>query len=346
VDVSSALRDEIARVDDPALQWSISTHLARIGAEPVDNVLESCGPRLEVIPTLVRALVCLAAAPDDPAGPVSLAQAYDDGTLLAAVGALVGAAHGASHLSAGWTGRDRGTRELRDLAARAVRPDAPGRRDGDDELASTGTPRVWFLLDRSGSMSSIADSVVDGYNRFFAEQRATGGATRATVVQFDSENPHEVLLDDADVDTVPPLDPRSFEPRGMTPLYDALGRLLDRAIRAGGHPADQIVVVLTDGMENASCTWSREATFSRVSTMRADGWTFVFLGANQDSYATGHDLAFADGSISNFLATSDGVHAAWGGASRVVRQFKMKRRQQRLRDRDDPWDDVKEAEQI
>jgi Mg-chelatase subunit ChlD len=132
----------------------------------------------------------------------------------------------------------------------------------------------------------------------------------------------------------------------MTPLYDALGRLLDRAIRTGGHPADQIVVILTDGLENASTTWTREATFARVAKMREDGWTFVFLGANQDSYATGRDLDFADGSVSNFLATPDGVLAAWDGASRVVRQYAMKTRQQRLRDRDDPWGDVKEAEQI
>jgi Mg-chelatase subunit ChlD len=235
---------------------------------------------------------------------------------------------------------------MRSLAARLVRSDAAGQRDGEDELAATGTPRVWFLLDRSGSMGSIADAVVDGYNRFFAEQRAPDGATLATVVQFDSEEPHEIVVDDAEVAAVAPLDHRTFEPRGMTPLYDALGRLLDRAIRTGGHPADQIVVILTDGLENASTTWTREATFARVAKMREDGWTFVFLGANQDSYATGRDLDFADGSVSNFLATPDGVLAAWDGASRVVRQYAMKTRQQRLRDRDDPWGDVKEAEQI
>ena len=66
--------------------------------------------------------------------------------------------------------------------------------------------------------------------------------------------------------------------------------MLDRAEAAGGVGADQLVVVLTDGNENASRRWTRAAIFDRITRLQEQGWTFVFLGANQDSYATGGAL--------------------------------------------------------
>ena len=130
-------------------------------------------------------------------------------------------------------------------------------RNGTKVLPVT-QPEVWFLLDRSGSMQSIASDVVGGFNRFFAEQRFQAGQLRVTVVQFDNEAPHEVLIDRADVASVVDLDAHRYKPRGMTPLFDAIDLLLDRAERAQGSPTDQLVVVFTDGLENASHRVSRE----------------------------------------------------------------------------------------
>ena len=138
-----------------------------------------------------------------------------------------------------------------------------------------------------------------------------------TLVQFDGQNPQEVVLDGVDVGTVPSLQGR-FEPRGSTPLFDALGQMLDRAEAAGGVGADQLVVVLTDGEENASRRWTREAVFDRISRLQEQGWTFVFLGANQDSYATGAALGVQSGSTSNFRADREGVARAYDGLSRAT----------------------------
>ncbi len=88
--------------------------------------------------------------------------------------------------------------------------------------------------------------------------------------------------------------------------------LLDRAEAAGAPATDNLVVVFTDGHENASRRWDRGRLFRRISDLQDRGWTFVFLGANQDSYAEGGRLGFADGSTSNFAASPDGV------ASRVL----------------------------
>ena len=153
-------------------------------------------------------------------------------------------------------------------------------------------------------MQSIAEAVVGGCNAFFSEQRAVAGTAKVTFVQFDDREPHEVLLDDVDLASVVPLGVHEFIPRGNTPLLDATALLLDRAEARGGAPTDNLVVVFTDGEENASRRWDRSRLFRRISDLQDRGWTFVFLGANQDSYAEGGALGFATGSTSNFAATA------------------------------------------
>jgi von Willebrand factor type A domain-containing protein len=206
-------------------------------------------------------------------------------------------------------------------------------------------PEVWFLLDRSGSMQSIASDVVGGFNQFFADQRAQAGHLRVTVVQFDNEAPHEVLIDRADVANVVDLDAHRYKPRGMTPLFDAIDLLLDRAERAGGSPTDQLVVVFTDGLENASHRASREGVFAHIARLKDAGWTFVFLGANQDSYAAGDGLGVAAGSVSNFRADGQGVQVAFSSVSRGTSEWRGKSKSRRHAERDEFWGGRKEAEE-
>ncbi len=210
---------------------------------------------------------------------------------------------------------------------------------GDEQRAD-----IWFLLDRSGSMASIARDVVTGFDGFFASQRAAGGAATVTVVQFDDHDRHEVIVDAQPLDAVRSIAGR-FEPRGSTPLYDAIGLLLDRAERRSGDAADQLVVVFTDGHENASRDWTQQRLFARIGTLRDRGWTFVFLGANQDSYAAGGDVGFHAGNTSNFTSSPVGVQAAYSGLDRTVSDWRGKSRQQRRRDKDDFWGGRKEAEE-
>ncbi|MGE0305028.1 MAG: VWA domain-containing protein [Acidimicrobiia bacterium] len=205
---------------------------------------------------------------------------------------------------------------------------------------------MWFLLDRSGSMQSIATDVVGGFDAFFAEQRQQPGTATVTFVQFDDHDPHERVFTAKPIDKVGSVAGR-FHPRGSTPLFDAIGLLLDRAERhvaRGNHPADQLVVIFTDGMENASRHWTAQQINARIADLRAAGWTFVFLGANQDSYATTRDLAMAGGSTSNFEATSAGVAMAYDRLSANVSAYRSKPRMRRVADESRFWDEAGKPE--
>ena len=194
-------------------------------------------------------------------------------------------------------------------------------------------------------MASIADDVLMGFDRFFAEQRTIAADATVTIVQFDDEQPHDVIVDARPLDAVTSIRDR-FAPRGLTPLYDATALLLDRAEAHRGDPADQLVVILTDGLENASREWSRDGLFRRISKLRKKGWTFVFLGANQDSYAAGSQLAMPSGNVSNFRPDAAGVAAMTDGLNRTVGEWRGKSRRERRRDGDQFWGGTKEAEEV
>ena len=73
---------------------------------------------------------------------------------------------------------------------------------------------IYILLDRSGSMSSIASDVVGGLNKYISDQQKNGPDAKVTFVQFDSQDPQEVIVAGAPISEVVQLDGSTFIPRG------------------------------------------------------------------------------------------------------------------------------------
>jgi len=220
-------------------------------------------------------------------------------------------------------------------------------------LADPETERVkiWFLLDRSGSMQGLTEDVVGGFNQFVADQVLKPGKARLTAVQFDGTDPFEMIVDARRINDVPELTSDVYQPRGVTPLYDALGHLIKSADRRISYRAekgrpeeDQLVIVFTDGLENASTKFERSKIFELIQDRMNADWTFVFMGANQDSYAEGHKIGLVDGNVQNYAATPESVKVAFSSVSRASMEFRGKSRYQRGMDRDDFFGGVKEAE--
>jgi len=278
----------------------------------------------------VRAIV---ADHPDPVAAVERARRVHR-VAAALVGALVGARDGTAAFPAAWRARLADREALEGLAARLAGRPRP-------TTGEPGDTHIWFLVDRSGSMASFGDAVVEGVNQFIDEQRQASPRTRLTLAQFDGHEPFEVVIDARRLERVHLLG--GFEPRGTTPLYDAIGSLLDRAEHRG-RDEDHLVVILTDGMENASRRWTQPAIFDRIAAAKEAGWTFAFLGTNQDSYAVGHGLGVAEGSISNYAPSPEGWRLAAASASRATTSWARKSAPARRRSRDDFFEGRKEAE--
>lgn len=208
-----------------------------------------------------------------------------------------------------------------------------------------------ILLDRSGSMETIADDVVGGFNTWLADQQRSGDDAVLTLVQFDSQDAHEVVIDAAPIAGIRPLGRDRFIPRGATPLLDATGRVIAMARRreqeraAHGLPAEGVVVVsITDGHENHS----RECTVSGIRDLITEresaGWTFVFLSAALDVYGEAGALGYRAGNVQAFRADALGCDMAFQSLSHASGMVREQHRSGRTDSNLDLWGEEKPAE--
>ncbi|WP_420611278.1 vWA domain-containing protein [Candidatus Poriferisodalis sp.] len=224
---------------------------------------------------------------------------------------------------------------------------------GSGKGPTSDRSKVWMLLDRSGSMSGLEVAVVHGVNGFMAEQAALPGKCKVTLVQFDSEEPFEILADAVPVNKACPLSVEQYRPRAATPLLDAIGSLIGRADerakrrrKAGKEPEDQTVVIVTDGLENASTDFTWADIHRLISSRREQGWAFVFMGANQDSYFEGARLGVEPGNVQNYEASDEGVGEAFASVSRAYSERRTMHSTVGLTpDNDEFFGGVREAEE-
>ena len=181
-----------------------------------------------------------------------------------------------------------------------------------------------FVIDRSGSMGSIAVDMEGGFANFIKEQKATGDDIRVSVVYFDDK--YDVAFTTRPIAEVEKI---VIAPRGSTALVDALGRTIDTvgarlaAMDEKDRPNRVLIMTITDGQENASREFTLNKIKDKIKHQReVYAWDFSFLGANIDSFSVGAGLGIAQGSTRNFVATSKGVADAWASNSASFECYK------------------------
>jgi uncharacterized protein YegL len=210
---------------------------------------------------------------------------------------------------------------------------------------------LYVLLDRSGSMAAMAEQVIAGFNRLLAEQQAVGHDARLTLVQFDDQDPHEVVLAAMPIAEIVPLRARDFEPRGMTPLLDATGAVIHRAagrvaeLAAVGEGSEQpLIVTITDGEENDSREFTRRQIVDLVRAKEAEGWTFAFLGAGLDAYGEADAMGYHAASVQPFAPDGTGADLAFASLSLKTADLRGKVRRGEAVDNADFFEGHKPAE--
>lgn len=186
---------------------------------------------------------------------------------------------------------------------------------------------IAFILDRSGSMGSIARDAIGGFNQFLADQQSAPGQARLTVVLFDDE--YLLHVDQVPIAETLPLDSTTYVPRGSTALLDAIGRTIDgigkrlAATREDQRPGKVIVAIFTDGQENASLEYTWRKVSRRIRHQQEKyGWEFLFLGANQDAIATCAQLSIAPQNAATWTADAAGTAASNAALSRKARSLR------------------------
>ena len=187
------------------------------------------------------------------------------------------------------------------------------------EVSVSTALNVAFVLDMSGSMGAIRSAAVEGANQYILDLQKDEEAntTRLTFVCFDTQ--YEVWFENEPVLDVQFVGDR-YQPRGGTALYDAIGTTILRMDAAGHSDEKHLVVILTDGYENASREHNAASLSALIKAYEARGnWTFVYLGANDaDVTATAGAIGVQEGNAAFYSATADSVPVAMAAVSNVT----------------------------
>ncbi len=188
---------------------------------------------------------------------------------------------------------------------------------GDKDKVRTDdiTQYVAFVIDRSGSMTSIKQKAIDAFNEQLQTLRKESGADIKTLVTITKFNDFVTPGDVIPLVSVDELNEDTYKPSGLTALFDAIGETtLSVAKRYKDDDSDAAVlfVIITDGKENASMKFNQDRIKSMVTELeKTDRWSFTFLAANQNPLETAvGELGLKMGNVMQFTPTHDGVATA------------------------------------
>ena len=171
-------------------------------------------------------------------------------------------------------------------------------------------------------MASMVDEAIWGFNHFLDEQKKLPGKAKITLVLFDNE--YLVHHEGLPLEEVPPLDHKTFVPRGMTALHDAIGRAIDDTLvrharlNKEERPDQVVMCILTDGIENASSNYIGSRIFDMITARRAAGWEFVFLAADEGVVTTASRMGIPVKDAMIFQTTPGGAQRAYRNMSAMV----------------------------
>lgn len=178
---------------------------------------------------------------------------------------------------------------------------------------------IAVVLDRSGSMGSIRNDVVGGFDHFVSEHKKVPGDCKLTLTQFDTE--YEIVWNCRDIKDLPTIG-GFYSPRGSTALLDAVGRTINAIGEElskkpeSERPSKVIFCVITDGQENASKEFNKQQVADMIKHQQEKyGWDFTFIGANMDAFAEGAKIGVRAAGAMQFVHNSVGVMGAFKAMS-------------------------------
>ena len=192
-----------------------------------------------------------------------------------------------------------------------------------------------LIVDKSGSMMDCVDNTINGFNEQvnrikdkaieFTEEDITMGLTtfnENVKHLYFQQNPKDMVL----------LTYENYRPSGGTALLDAVGESIteiERQVNASLIPTTVIVVILTDGYENASKKYNLVNIRNMISKLEETGkWTFSFIGATLDAVDVAASMSIKSQNSFSFEKTAM-KSEVWDKLNKSVSSYFTKKSQNR-----------------
>jgi len=180
-----------------------------------------------------------------------------------------------------------------------------------------------FILDKSGSMTGLESDTIGGFNSMIERQKKQDGECYVSTVLFDSES--KVLHDRVKLSTVPLMTDNDYVVGGCTALVDAIGgaiqhiKNIHKYAREEDVPEHTMFVITTDGLENASHTYTSNQVKKMIEHQKEKyGWEFLFIGANIDAVETAERYGISKDRAVNYNADKQGTQVLYETVSDAV----------------------------
>lgn len=165
-----------------------------------------------------------------------------------------------------------------------------------------------IIIDESGSMQSIKKAAIDSVNETIqtirsAEQKHPEQEHYVSLVSFNDDV--KTIYDCVEVEQVKEINDETYQPSCCTALYDAMGISLSKLRKRVAESDKVLVTVVTDGYENSSKEYSGKAIKTLVDELKAKGWVFAYIGANQDVEAVAATISITN--VIQFEASAMGT---------------------------------------
>jgi uncharacterized protein YegL len=160
-----------------------------------------------------------------------------------------------------------------------------------------------IILDESGSMESIKEKIIQGFNEIVQtiqgiEKQFPDQVHFISLITFNGLG-QKILHFIDPVSKLETIDAQRYRPSTSTPLYDAMGFSFAKMRQVVEHKTNYnvLVTILTDGEENASKEYARKDIKHIIEELKSKSWTFTYIGTDHDVEQIAHSFA-----ISNFLS--------------------------------------------
>ena len=189
-----------------------------------------------------------------------------------------------------------------------------------EKVTESGVTEIVCIIDRSGSMDSIKMDAIGGFNNFLADQKKEKGKAIMTIALFDNE--YILMCSGKPLEDVEPFNEKTYVPRGSTALLDAVGRTINETNQR--NPEKAIIVVLTDGHENSSHEFTKQAIKKMIADCEGKGWVVIYLSADANAFEDGRTVGVGVNNIMSFAADSRGANVGTMAASYATSAYRQR----------------------
>jgi len=160
------------------------------------------------------------------------------------------------------------------------------------KIVEQSTTSIRIVLDRSGSMQNSQETTIEALNTYLDELKNQKVSAFLTLSTFDSIS-IDIPISKVNINELKSIPNSVLNPRAATPLYDAIGLAIhDLENVKESTDENKVLVIVTDGLENASREYTYQNISSLIQNKKKAGWLIIYLGADHDAMKQSSSLNF------------------------------------------------------